>query len=212
MSDPHYKYRPLLDLIGFTEGTDKGRGYNETLAYGAYTGGDVNLVTMSIREIEALQTKMLAHPKNTWNSSAIGRYQIVRTTLRKIRKALKVSLNDKFDEAMQDRMACYLLYYRGIDDYIAGKLATNTMITNLAKEWASFPTPNGTGYYGNQSKTPISPGRVKVALEQCKMLANKPTQPSTPVSKPVSPPIITKKPTPKGKSLLTMFLSLFRRA
>ncbi len=40
--DRYYVYRPMLDLIGFTEGTDKGDGYNETLAYGAYTGGDVN--------------------------------------------------------------------------------------------------------------------------------------------------------------------------
>lgn len=41
--DKYYVYRPMLDLIGFTEGTDKGDGYNETLAYGAYTGGNVNL-------------------------------------------------------------------------------------------------------------------------------------------------------------------------
>lgn len=31
--DAYAVYRPLLDL---TEGTDKGDGYNETLAYGAY--------------------------------------------------------------------------------------------------------------------------------------------------------------------------------
>lgn len=27
MTDKFYVYRPLLDLIGFTEGTDKGDGY-----------------------------------------------------------------------------------------------------------------------------------------------------------------------------------------
>ena len=31
--------RGMLHLIGYAEGTDKGRGYNETLAYGAYSGG-----------------------------------------------------------------------------------------------------------------------------------------------------------------------------
>ncbi|WP_247996840.1 hypothetical protein [Brucella tritici] len=80
--DLYYVYRPLLDLIGFTEGTDKGDGYNETLGYGAYTGGDVVLVKMSLKDIDDLQGKMLAHPKNKLNSSALGRYQIVRTTLR----------------------------------------------------------------------------------------------------------------------------------
>ena len=47
--DKYHVYRPLLDLIGLTEGTDKrrgggpGRGYNETLAYGRLTGGEVDL-------------------------------------------------------------------------------------------------------------------------------------------------------------------------
>lgn len=34
MTDKYRVYRPLLNLIGFTEGTDKGDGYNETLGYG----------------------------------------------------------------------------------------------------------------------------------------------------------------------------------
>ena len=74
----YYVYRPMLDLTGKSGGTDKGRGYNETLAYGAYTG-NVNLVGMTLAQIDALQGKMLANPKNKWKSSALGRYQIVRT-------------------------------------------------------------------------------------------------------------------------------------
>ena len=84
--DEHYVYRPLLDLIGYTEGTDKGDGYNETLNYGAYTGGNVTLTKMTLKQIDNLQTKMLKHPKNYMNSSAVGRYQIVRTTLRSIKR------------------------------------------------------------------------------------------------------------------------------
>lgn len=45
----------------------------------------MNLVGMSLSQIDGLQTKMLANPKNKLNSSAVGRYQIVRTTLRSIR-------------------------------------------------------------------------------------------------------------------------------
>jgi len=69
---------------------DRKRGYNETLAYGAFTGGDVDLVAMTLQAIDALQTRMLKHPDNRFNSSALGRYQIVRTTLRAIRKTVKL--------------------------------------------------------------------------------------------------------------------------
>src|SRR5690606_10290237 len=78
--DKYYVYRPVLELLGKSEGTAAHRGYNETLAYGAYTGGDVNLVTMTLAQIDALQTKMLRHPKNKLKSSALGMYQIIRTT------------------------------------------------------------------------------------------------------------------------------------
>ena len=57
--DKYHVYRPLLDLIGHAEGTDRKRGYNETLGYGAFTGGDVDLVTMTLEAIDALQTRML---------------------------------------------------------------------------------------------------------------------------------------------------------
>ncbi len=165
--DKYFVYRPLLDLIGFTEGTDKGDGYNETLAYGAYTGGDVNLVGMTLGQIDALQTKMLKHPKNSWNSSAIGRYQIVRTTLRNIRKTLGLSTSEKFDADMQDRLACFLLGQRGIDKYLSGRLSEDTMLTNLAKEWASLPQPNGKGYYGGQHAA-VEASRVRDVLAQVK--------------------------------------------
>jgi hypothetical protein len=72
--DKYWVYRPTLDLIGTSEGTDKGRGYNETLGYGAYTGGDVNLVGMTLDQIDKLQTKMLQHPKNKLRSSAVWRW------------------------------------------------------------------------------------------------------------------------------------------
>lgn len=107
----------ILDLIAKVEGTDKGRGYNETLGYGAYTGGPVNLINMTLREVLALQRQMLAHPDNTYNSSAVGRYQIVGTTLGGegltgqggLIKTLGLDLDQLFDEQMQDRLAAQLV-------------------------------------------------------------------------------------------------------
>lgn len=163
--DKYFVYRPLLDLIGYTEGTDERRGYNETLAYGALTGGDVNLVNMTLAEVEALQTKMLQHPKNKWKSSALGRYQIIRTTLRTIIKTLKLSKSLKFDKDMQDRMACYLLGVRGIDKYLAGRLSESTLINNLSKEWASLPTTDDKGAYAGQHAR-VTAARVRATLAE----------------------------------------------
>lgn len=149
--DKYHVYRPMLDLIGQAEGTDRKRGYNETLAYGAFTGGNVDLVSMTLDEIDALQTRMLKHPDNRFNSSALGRYQIVRTTLRAIRKTLKLPPSAPFDAEMQDRCACYLLGLRGIDKYLAGRLSEDTLINNLAREWASLPNISGQGTYAGQN-------------------------------------------------------------
>ena len=103
----------FLSLIGAAEGTDKGRGYNETLGYGKFTGGPVDLVNMSLREVLTLQKQMLAHPANDFNSSAVGRYQIVSKTLEGLIGKLGLSLDQKFSPELQDRLAIELAKGRG---------------------------------------------------------------------------------------------------
>ena len=105
----------FLDLIGRAEGTDRGDGYNETLGYGAFTGGDVNLTSMSLNDVLALQKQMLADPSNPFNSSAVGRYQITSRTLRGLMEQLGLSGSETFDAGMQDRMALTLAGRRGND-------------------------------------------------------------------------------------------------
>lgn len=167
--DKHWVYKPMLDLIGKAEGTDppRGRGYNETLAYGAYTGGPVDLVSMSLQTVDDLQSQMLRHPRNTWNSSAAGRYQIVRTTRRRIEEALGLSRTELFDEKMQDRMACYLLGMRGIDRWINRRMSDKNIFEALAREWASLPNWKGEGHYGGQ-RASVSRREVLDALEACR--------------------------------------------
>lgn len=105
----------FLDLIGSAEGTDKGRGYNETLGFGKFTGGDQNLVVMTLDQIDQLQSSMLKHPDNNFNSSALGRYQIVQSTLRDQRKKLGLSGSDQFTPDLQDKVATALAKQRGND-------------------------------------------------------------------------------------------------
>lgn len=201
MSDKYYVYRPLLDLIGFTEGTDKGDGYNETLAYGAMLDGvktpkgkapNVVLLDMSLDQIDALQSKMLLDPDNKkLNSSAIGRYQIIRTTLRTMRRSLNLLGYQKFDKDMQDRLACYLLGQRGLDKYLAGRLKEDTLINQLAMEWASLPTTKGKGHYPGQH-TPISVDKMRKILAEVRErhLQEQPIE-TVEIQVPVPKPVVT---------------------
>jgi hypothetical protein len=115
----------MLDLIGAAEGTDKGRGYNETLDYGRWTGGTVDLTSKTLNEILALQKQMLADPANralyqdkagnNVGSSALGRYQITSTTLKDMMRELGLAGDQKFDATTQDEIARALLRRRGND-------------------------------------------------------------------------------------------------
>lgn len=106
----------ILDLIASVES----RGdYNSTLDNGRWTGGPQNLTDMSLRNVYALQQRMLANPQNRAlygngkGSSALGRYQIVSTTLKGLVKEMGLDWDAKFDEKTQDAMARQLLSRRG---------------------------------------------------------------------------------------------------
>jgi len=122
----------LLDLIGAFEGTDKGRGYNETLDYGKWTGGNVNLTMMTLNEVLELQKKMLSNPENRAKygngrgSSALGRYQITRETLLDFMGQLGLSGDTIFDQATQDRIAQAIIR------------STNGDISALRGRWAGL--------------------------------------------------------------------------
>lgn len=171
--DKYYAYRPVLDLLGLAEGTDRGRGYNETLGYGKYTNGNHNLVGMTLGQIDGLQRSMLPNPLN---STALGRYQIIRTTMTMIKQTLSLPDSALFNRDMQDRMACFLLGQRGIDKWLSGRLSKDTLINNLAKEWASLPMTDGTSAYGSVKKgdkhvkqrAAVSVSQVSQALDEVK--------------------------------------------
>ncbi|WP_152047189.1 phage tail tape measure protein [Aureimonas psammosilenae] len=153
----------MLDLIGHTEGTDKGRGYNETLGYGKFTGGDVNLTAMTLKEVQALQRQMLAHPDNKFNSSAVGRYQIVGKTMKGLMGEMGLSGDELFSPALQDRMAQQLLRRRGSD------------LAGLRSEWTSLQNvPDGAIQTGLGVSQQTMPGRdegVQTAIDKRKELS-----------------------------------------
>lgn len=110
-------------------------GYNTTLANGKLTGGKVNLVGMTLDEIDALQSEMLKHPDNRWNSSAVGQYQIVQKTLRTLRDEMGLTGSEVFDEKLQDQMGLALLDRRGYSKWLNGEVSDEAFISELRNEW-----------------------------------------------------------------------------
>ena len=105
------RFRPMLDFIAEQEGTadQLGGGYNTSLGFGIFIGGEKNLVAMTLLQIDVLQTQMLRNPKNHLNSSALGRYQIVRRTLRSLKVQLRFSDTSLFNEDLQDQLGVALI-------------------------------------------------------------------------------------------------------
>ncbi len=118
-STPAVAKEGLRNFIAWLEGTAVGshpraKGYNTTLDYDRYTGPQ-NLVGMTLNEVQALQRQMLAHPDNPHNSSAVGMYQIVGTTLRGLIREMGLTGNELFSAKLQDQMADRLIARRGRD-------------------------------------------------------------------------------------------------
>lgn len=118
-STPAVAKEGMRNFIAWLEGTAVGshpraKGYNTTLDYDRYTGPQ-NLVGMTLNEVQALQRQMLAHPDNPHNSSAVGMYQIVGTTLRGLIREMGLTGNELFSAKLQDQMADRLIARRGRD-------------------------------------------------------------------------------------------------
>jgi len=122
------RFRPMLDFIAQHEGTanQPGGGYNTSLEFGIFIGGEKTLIGMTLLQIDVLQTQMINNPKNNLHSSALGRYQIVRTTLRSLKIQLRLSQTALFDQELQDKLGVALILGRGRN------------VVGLRLEWASL--------------------------------------------------------------------------
>ena len=127
------RFRPFLEFIAHHEGTANrpNDGYDTSLGYGKFTGGEKRLTAMTLDQINVLQMAMLDHPANNFNSSALGRYQIVRKTLRGLRTQFGLSGGELYSRELQDSLAVALIKRRGRD------------VAGLRLEWASLQRVNG---------------------------------------------------------------------
>lgn len=99
---------------------------------------------------------------------AIGRYQFIPPTLRRLVRALGVSENARFSPLLQDRLADLLLEEAGLSAFLTGQMYQTEFMNNLAKIWAGLPNSSGKshyhGYAGNKATMSWSTFQAKMDL------------------------------------------------
>lgn len=78
---------------------------------------------------------------------AIGRYQFIPATLRRLVRAEELPAQTRFTPDVQDRLAIVLLEEAGLKDFESGTLPRARFMHSLARIWAGLPLPNGRSYY-----------------------------------------------------------------
>jgi hypothetical protein len=160
--------QPLLNLIATFES-----GGNYNAYYGHSRNSTINFTNMSIADVMKWQNEYVA---NGSPSSAVGRYQIINTTLSGLVQRLGIQPHQKFDKGMQDRMAVALLEKRGANEYVNQELSKKEFAANLAKEWAALPKvigpdPNASYYAGDGlNRSHIEPEKVFKAIDPIKAI------------------------------------------
>jgi hypothetical protein len=78
---------------------------------------------------------------------AIGRYQIIPSTLRYLVEVEGLQSDQQFSPDLQDRLAIRLIQDAGLDAYMSGLATTAEFMDSLAYVWAGFPLANGKSAY-----------------------------------------------------------------
>lgn len=128
-------YIPLLNTIAKGESNGNYNAY-----FGNASNTSIRFTDMSIEQVLAWQEGYI---KQGSPSSAVGKYQIINTTLKGLVKRLDLDPKTRFDEKLQDRLAVALLEKRGSTDYMTDKIPRDQFAANLAREWAALPKIEG---------------------------------------------------------------------
>lgn len=120
--------------------------YDMTLGAGRYDPEELKgtpITSMTLDEVDHYQSRMRQHPDNgrdhltrKGKSSAVGAIQIVRGTLRDVRKEMRLTGQEKFTPELQEQIRDHLLRTRtGVDDFVNGKLTTEEFLAKLDETW-----------------------------------------------------------------------------
>ncbi len=128
----------LLDLIASAEA---GKAQYDAVQYGATRKPPKKPTSMTIAEINAWIDATPGQPH------AIGRYQFIPATLRRLVKHQGVKPQARFTPELQDQLAHQLIEEAGYSAFLASEMPRKTFMLNLAKIWAGLPVSSGKSYY-----------------------------------------------------------------
>ncbi|WP_299375336.1 hypothetical protein [uncultured Tateyamaria sp.] len=140
---------PLADLRSLIAKAEAGSKGYDAVQYGATIKPGAPPTTMTVQEIYDWIDDTPGQPH------AIGRYQFIPPTLRRLVKRLGVDPKVRFTPRLQDQLADVLLAEAGLHDFLAGDMPRHSFMNNLAKIWAGLPNDTGKshyhGYAGNKA-------------------------------------------------------------
>lgn len=107
---------------------------------------DPSLTNRTLRNAREFQERMIERSGARGDSSAIGRYQLIRVTFDECVGYLNLDIdNTRFTPQVQDAMILARLEkFRQYKEWKSGSITTNAFALNLAKEFASLPVPFAT--------------------------------------------------------------------
>ena len=148
-------YALILDVIGKAESPIKGY---DAVVYSAKVKPSKSPSQMTLKQI----FKWIEKTPN--QDHAIGRYQFIPKTLRKLVLKNNVPMTAVFTPALQDRLAIDLIDASGFRDLISDKISSDQFVDNLAKVWAGLPLSNGKNYYHGQNGNKATVSRPTVSV------------------------------------------------
>lgn len=116
------------------------KGY-DAVQYGAVIRPAKRPTEMSIQEIYDWIAATPGQPH------AIGLYQFIPPTLKRLVTKIGASPYQLFTPQLQDQLGDVLLVEAGLNAFNRGDMERHTFMHNLAKIWAGLPTSSGQSYY-----------------------------------------------------------------
>ena len=132
---------PVDKLLSLIAQAEAGSAGYDAVQHGARVKPPRNPTDMTLGEIYAW---IEATPDQ---HHAIGRYQFIPGTLRRVARIRGFSSDVQFSAGVQDQLALILLEDAGLEAFQQGEMERRVFMRNLAKIWAGLPLPSGRSYY-----------------------------------------------------------------
>ncbi len=138
----------VKDITAAIDAGEAGGDYRALFNFSNRSGGPfggIDVTTMTIDELLAF-----ADPRGAYGqyvkrnnprgevATPMGRYQIVGSTLRRLKNRLGLTGTEVFDRAMQDRLGRVLMADAGLDLHLSGAMSRADLDRNLRGVWAGY--------------------------------------------------------------------------